>query len=117
MIMGLSETIALAILGGFGVVVGMCAGIIGARRNGRMPTALLASGTIAAGLLLLVSFAFMAIGQLQDGEGVFWALYYATGWTIMFALTVPVITAIPALVSAAISFYLTDRFCSSKRNI
>ena len=108
--MSQNEIMLFAGLAGFGVLVGTFTGIIGARRKAHMATAILLSGTIAAGLPLMWFFAGIVVENLNNGAGFFQVLLSATFITIVLALTVPFISGIPALISAAVSFSITNRY-------
>ena len=113
----MSESETFAILGGFGIVVGMCVGIVSARRSGDMPTALFCSGLIAAILPLVFWFGSVVVQNLKNGAGVIAALFSAAFITAVLMLTVPFIAGIPALISAAVSFKITDKCMRSKRQV
>ena len=113
----MSESATFAMLGGFGILVGACVGIVGARRGGDMPTALFCSGLIAAILPLVFWFGSVVVQNLKNGAGVIAAFFSAAFITLVLLLTVPFIAGIPALISAAVSFRITDRCMRSKREV
>jgi hypothetical protein len=113
----MSESETFAILGGFGILVGACVGIVSARRSWDMPIALFCSALIAAILPLSFWFVSVVSQNLKNGAGFISALFSAAFITLVLMLTVPFIAGIPALISTAISFRIMDRCMRSKKKI
>ncbi len=111
----MSERELFVVLVGFGILVGISAGIICARREQKMLIALITSGLFAVGLPLLFWFASILIQNLENGSGLIIALFSATFWTVVLSLTAPFVTAVPALISAAVCFWTTQRVCCASR--